>query len=58
MDEVMLTAKQVARLLGVTLNTVHRYAAAGTLTRHKYSPKVVRYKLSEVEQRQKEWGDG
>jgi predicted site-specific integrase-resolvase len=58
MDDVMLTAKQVAKRLGVTLNTVHRYAKVGILTRHKYSAKVVRYRLSEIEARQKEWADG
>lgn len=54
----MLTAKQVARLLGVTLNTVHRYAKAGILTRHKYSARVVRYWLSEIEAQQGKWSDG
>lgn len=57
-EEIVLTAKQVARLLGVTLNTVHRYAKAGILTRHKYSARVVRYWLSEIEAQQGKWSDG
>lgn len=57
-DEVLLSAKQVARLLGVTLNTVHRYAAAGILTRHKYPIRVVRYWLSEIEAQQRKWSGG
>jgi predicted site-specific integrase-resolvase len=58
MAEVLLTISEVCTRLGVTRNTVDRYHKAGILTKIKPSARVVRYRLSEIEQRQKEWADG
>ena len=56
--EVLLTSRDVQARFGVTRNTVDRYVAQGKLTKIKLSRNVVRYRLSEVEQREKEWADG
>jgi DNA-binding transcriptional MerR regulator len=57
-DDTLLTTREVMRLLGVSKNTVQRYGKVGLLTKIRPSDRVVRYWLSEVEARQKEWDDG
>ena len=43
-----MKAKDIATRLGCCARTVHRYANAGLISRHKLNARVVLYELSQV----------
>ncbi len=44
-----LTRKETAKMLGISLPTLHSYVKKGFLTAHRVGEKTVRFKLEDVE---------